>query len=72
MKIVRFNVGDILELRKNHPCGQKRFRVLRTGSEVRLCCLGCGRDLVIQREKVDKMIIRVISGESEMSDRSQQ
>ena len=63
VKITVFNVGDILELKKNHPCGQNRFRVLRTGTDVRLVCLGCGRDMTVYREKIDRMIAKVTPGE---------
>lgn len=56
MKIIPIHVGDILELRKPHPCGERRFRVLRTGSEVRILCLGCGRDMVLERLKLEKAV----------------
>lgn len=72
MKIVIFSVGDVLQLRKNHPCGQKHFKVLRTGSDVRLCCVGCGRDLVIPREKLDRMIVRVINSDDGIGSQSKQ
>ena len=56
MQIIHLNVGDILELKKPHPCGEKRFRVGRIGSEVRIICLGCGRDLMLDRVKLEKSI----------------
>ena len=56
MRIIPICVGDILELKKNHPCGEKRFRVLRTGSEVRIACMGCGRDMTLERIKLEKSI----------------
>ena len=42
MQIIRMRVGDTLELKKPHPCGEKHFRVMRVGSEVRIVCVGCG------------------------------
>ena len=36
MQIIRMKVGDVLELKKPHPCGERRFRVMRVGSEVRI------------------------------------
>ena len=54
MSIIRMKVGDILELRKPHPCGEHRFRVMRVGSEVRIICLGCGRDMTLDRVKLEK------------------
>ena len=61
MNIIRFTTEDVLELKKNHPCGAKTFAVLRIGSEVRIRCTGCGRDMVIERVKLEKSIRRVIS-----------
>lgn len=53
--------GDILELRKTHPCGSSRFRVLRTGSEVRIVCLGCGHDMTMDRLRLEKAVKKVES-----------
>ena len=61
MNIVRFTTEDVLELKKNHPCGARTFSVLRIGSDVRIRCTGCGRDMVIERVKLEKSIRRVIS-----------
>jgi hypothetical protein len=54
------NVGDILEMKKTHPCGDKRFKVLRVGSDIKLSCEGCGRTVTLERVKVEKMIKRII------------
>lgn len=56
MQIIRLGVGDVLELKKPHPCGNKLFRVMRVGSEVRIVCESCGRDLVLDRVKLEKAI----------------
>ncbi len=60
-EIPKFNTGDILELKKPHPCGSKQFRCVRTGSDVRIVCIGCGRDMILQRIKLEKAIKKVIS-----------
>ena len=57
--IVRMNVGDRLVLKKPHPCGSSRFEVLRVGSEVRIRCMGCGRDMMLDRVKLEKAVRRV-------------
>ena len=54
MPILRFSVGDRLEMKKPHPCGSRIMRIARTGSEVRVICEGCGRDMVLDRIKVEK------------------
>ncbi len=61
MRIIKFSVGDTLELKKPHPCGAKLFSVARVGSEVRVICSGCGRDMTIDRIKLEKSIKKVIS-----------
>lgn len=59
LQIPKIGVGDVLEMKKAHPCGAKRFQVLRTGSDIRLVCEGCGRDMVLPREKVEKALRKV-------------
>ncbi|MBP3591639.1 MAG: DUF951 domain-containing protein [Clostridia bacterium] len=59
MQILRFAQGDILHMKKKHPCGDERFRVLRTGSDVRVRCEGCGRDMTFSRIALEKMIRKV-------------
>jgi len=60
MNIWKFNVKDKLLLKKKHPCGKDIFTVLRCGTDVRIVCDGCGRDLMLEREKLEKMIKKVI------------
>jgi hypothetical protein len=54
MEIIKFQIGDVVELKKPHPCGSKQFKILRVGSEMRIVCLGCGRDMNIDRIKLEK------------------
>lgn len=56
MQIIKLSVGDILELKKPHPCGGKIFKVLRVGSDVRVVCQNCGRDMFLNRVKLEKSI----------------
>ena len=58
--IIRFDVKYKLCLKKKHPCGTDIFTVARGGTDVRIVCDGCGRDLTIGRESLEKMIKRVI------------
>ena len=63
MEILRFCSGDILLMKKCHPCGATRFKVIRPGSDVRICCEGCGRDIIITREQLEKRVKLVIKKE---------
>ena len=56
-------LGDILEMKKPHPCGSRRFKILRTGSDIRLVCEGCGRDMEMPREKVEKAVKKIFTPE---------
>ena len=49
-------VGDKLEMKKNHPCGAKTFEVLRIGMDFRLRCVGCGHEFMVPRHKIEKSI----------------
>ena len=60
MQIIKFSVGNVLELKKPHPCGEKLFKVMRVGSDVRIVCTGCGRDMTLDRVKLEKSIKNVI------------
>ncbi len=60
--IPRIFAGDILEMKKPHPCSPKsvQFRVMRVGSDIRIVCENCGRDLTLPRIKLEKSIRRVL------------
>lgn len=52
-------VGDILTMKKEHPCGSKQWEVLRTGADFRLRCCGCGREVMGPRSKFEKNVRQV-------------
>lgn len=49
-----YEVGDIVQLKKNHPCGSKEWEVLRVGADFKLKCLGCGHEIMVKRTLVEK------------------
>ena len=53
-------VGDILRMKKEHPCGSKEMLVLRIGADFKLKCTGCGREFMTPRSKCEKKIKSVI------------
>lgn len=54
------HVGDILKLKKEHPCGSREWEVLRIGADFRLRCMGCGHQIMIARRQAEKNIKDVI------------
>lgn len=53
-------VGDILEMKKPHPCGSRRFLVLRSGMDFKIRCTGCGHEVMVPRVKAEKNIKKII------------
>ena len=53
-------LGDILVMKKPHPCGEKKWLVLRTGMDFRLRCTGCGHEGMLPRSKAEKNIREVL------------
>lgn len=56
-------VGDIVTMKKPHPCGSKEWKVLRVGMDFRLKCLGCDHMVLVPRNKIMKNIKAVRSQE---------
>ena len=53
---MKYEVGEEIELKKQHPCGSKKWKVLRNGVDYRLECLGCGHIILIPRIELQKKI----------------
>lgn len=49
-----FTVGEIIKLKKAHPCGTNKWKILRIGMDFRLECMGCGRQVMLKRKLVEK------------------
>ena len=63
-EVVPFEVGDMVTLRKPHPCGSSNWEVYRIGADIGLACSGCGRRVMIERPLVQRrMKLRVPVGE---------
>lgn len=60
---LKINVGDILELKKQHPCGGKTFEVMRAGMDFRLKCLTCGTQVWLTRPNLEKRVKKISSAE---------
>ena len=58
-------LGDILEMKKPHPCGSREWLVLRVGMDFRLRCQGCGREVMLPRSKAEKNIKKILREEEQ-------
>lgn len=57
----RYALGDVVRLRKPHPCGSDCWEIVRTGMDFRIKCLGCGHLVLLPRAKFEKSVKEVVS-----------
>ena len=60
---MELKLGDIVVMKKQHPCGSKEFELTRLGVDYKLKCCGCGREVIIPRIKAEKNIKAVKKNE---------
>lgn len=56
----KYRLGDVVQLRKTHPCGDDRWEILRTGADFRMRCLGCNRVVMVSRRKFERAVKNVL------------
>lgn len=56
---IKLAVGDEVTLKKPHPCGSKDFKILRTGADFRIQCLGCSHQIWLSRKELERRIIKI-------------
>lgn len=57
-----YRIDDVLEFKKSHPCGSNQWKVIRTGVDMKLECLGCKRVIMIPRVDLNKKVKKIIRG----------
>jgi len=67
MKDLNYNLGDIVELKKEHPCSTRsnKFEIVRLGADLKIKCLGCGNIIIISRDKFNQRLKRIIQKKEE-------
>lgn len=58
--IDKFDLGDIVQMKKMHPCGTDKWEVIRVGADVKIKCTGCKRIVMLSRSKFQKSAKKVI------------
>lgn len=63
MKDLSYSIGDIVELKKEHPCNarSKQFEIIRIGADIKIKCLGCGNILMLTRDNFNQRLKRIIT-----------
>lgn len=54
------NVGDVVEMKKTHPCGSNKWKIIRVGSDVKIKCLICDRIVMLPRAEFEKKVKRLM------------
>ena len=63
---VRYCVGDVVQLKKVHPCGMNEWEIMRIGIDFIIICRGCGHRVMIPRQKFEKAVKKILrSAEAE-------
>ncbi|EIA19372.1 hypothetical protein X560_0922 [Listeria fleischmannii 1991] len=60
MEKLNFELKDIVEMKKPHPCGANRFQIIRMGMDIRIKCQGCGHSVMIPRREFERKVKRII------------
>jgi len=58
---VDYEVGQIVRMKKPHPCGDNRWLIIRVGMDFRIKCLKCGRSVMLSRRKFESKVKEIIS-----------
>lgn len=62
---MKYNLGDIVVMKKNHPCGNNKFEIVRVGADIKIRCVNCSRVIMLSRIDFNKGIRKVISNYEE-------
>lgn len=57
--LYKYEIGDVVSMRKAHPCGSFKLEVLSLGGDCKLKCVGCGRFMTMPRTKLEKATLDV-------------
>lgn len=55
-----FSLNDVVEMKKPHPCGENKWRIIRMGMDIRIKCLGCDRSVLIPRRTFQRKMKKII------------
>jgi hypothetical protein len=58
---LELHIGDVVQMKKGHPCGENRWQIYRVGADVGLRCLGCERRQMMPRSKFEKAFKRKLN-----------
>jgi hypothetical protein len=66
-----FQLGDIVEMKKPHPCGTNAWKVIRMGMDIRMKCTGCQHSVLLPRSRFERKLKKVLISANRSSDHEQ-
>jgi hypothetical protein len=60
-----FQLNDVVEMKKSHPCGTNKWKIIRLGMDIRIKCEGCQHSVLIPRKEFTRKVKKVISKQVE-------
>lgn len=57
----QYTIGQVVQMKKNHPCGSDRWRIIRVGMDFRIKCLKCGRSVLLPRSRFERRVKQVLA-----------
>lgn len=66
MEAKKFELNDVVEMKKQHPCGTNAWKIIRMGADIRIKCQGCGHSVMIARREFEKKMKKVIKPVNEV------
>lgn len=55
-----YQLNDVVEMKKPHPCGENRWKIIRMGADIRIKCEGCGHSVLVPRRKFETKMKKVL------------
>ena len=65
--VADIRIGDLVSLRKPHPCGSLEWEVVRVGADIRIRCAGCSRLVMMSRSQLEKRTKTVAPARADLS-----
>lgn len=61
----KYQIGDIVEMKKSHACGTNQWQITRTGVDIKIKCINCNREIMMDRLEFERKLKKVIGGHNE-------
>jgi hypothetical protein len=55
-----YELNDVVQMKKPHPCGENRWKIIRMGADIRIKCEGCGHSVLVPRRKFETKMKKVL------------